>query len=239
MKKVMVFFALICFLYIPNAHASLFQNGDFENGYEGWSGELTDNSSTPHVVDPGTSSLYQVVSPNNQSEQGLNSTYWINDLFQDFTMDSLAPGEKMELSFSIKWVPSASAQDGISATLSDSTGADTIDLLSSVTDSELLAGTNVLVDITDFARNYSNQDAEIAFTLMDYDLDTSDRLYVDDITFTKTAVPLPPAVVLLLSGLGIIGISRKRGGSIQIMQLENLPEMQDIRGADILRYFSP
>jgi len=127
-------------------------------------------------------------------------------------MGTLNNGEKMEISFWIKWAPTDSTSDGLSATLSDQNGQYFVNLLSGILNSSLLSGTNVTVDITSFAQNHGGEQVELAFTLYDLDYNTSDLLNVDNITFTKipaTPVPVPSSMLLLFTGLVSLGIGKK------------------------------
>jgi len=207
-KLLILLFGILFVFMVSSAYATSFQNGDFSSGFTGWSGEIIDTNFSTTTVDPDTSSLFSIVSPNNQAQISLDDTYWNNTLYQDFDMDSIESGWKMQISFWIKGTPS----DGLSATLSDQNGQYFVNLLSEISNSALLSGTNVTVDITSFAQNHGGEQVELAFTLYDLDYDTSDLLNVDNITFTKipaTPVPVPSSMLLLFTGLVSLGIGKK------------------------------
>ena len=210
-KSILIFWVLFVFV-ASSASAASFQNGDFSSGFTGWSGEIMDTNFSTTTVDPDTSSYFSIVSPNNQAQISLDDTYWNNTLYQDFDMGTHNNGEKMEISFWIKWTPTNSTSDGLSVTLSDQNSQYFVNLLSEISNSALLSGTNVTVDITSFAQNHGGEQVELAFTLYDFDYNTSDLLNVDNITFTKisaTPVPVPSSMLLLFTGLVSLGIGKK------------------------------
>ena len=211
-KLLILYFGILFVFMVSSVYATSFQNGDFSSGFTGWSGEIVDINFTSTTVDPASSDYFNIVSPNNQAQISLDDTYWNNTLYQDFDMDSIESGWKMQISFWIKWAPTDSTYDGLSATLSDQNGLDAVDLLLEVSNSALLSGTTVTVDITSFAQNHGGEQVELAFTLYDLDYDTSDLLNVDNITFTKipaTPVPVPSSMLLLFTGLVSLGIGKK------------------------------
>ncbi len=215
MIKKSIWIFLVLFIFVASsAFAAPFQNGDFSSGFTGWAGEIIDSSYPPTTVtvEPNTSSYFDIVSPNNQARISLDDTYWNNTLYQDFDMDTIGSGWNMELSFWIKWAPTDSTYDGLSATLYHQNSGDVVDLLLGISTLALVSGTNVTIDITSFAQNHGGEQAELAFTLYDLDYDTRDMLNVDNISFTKTPttpVPEPSMVLLLASGLWGLGFFRK------------------------------
>ncbi len=203
-KLLILYFGILFVFMVSSVYATSFQNGDFSSGFTGWSGEIVDINFTSTTVDPASSDYFNIVSPNNQAQISLDDTYWNNTLYQDFDMDSIESGWKMQISFWIKWAPTDSTYDGLSVTLSDQNGQYFVNLLSGISNSSLLSGTNVTVDITSFAQNHGGEQVELAFTLYDLDYDTSDLLNVDNINLTMlppATVPVPNPLVLLASGL--------------------------------------
>lgn len=197
---------VICNVFGGVAQATPFTNGSFTSDFSGWSGSFVDPFT---LVDLGANpSQFSLVGSSSAAQLRNNDTDWIVTLFQDFNVDSLAnPANKLNLSFSIKWLPTDSGADGISATLGG------IDLLAGATTSQLLNGMNLSVDVTSLAGSF----AEIGFTIMDMDLLTPDFLQVDNIAFnqiTSDPAPVPEPGTILLVGVGLAGIvfarSRKK-----------------------------
>jgi len=212
-KLLILYFGILFVFMVSSAYATSFQNGDFSSDFTGWSGEIVDINFTSTTVDPASSDYFNIVSYNNQAQISVDGTYWCNTLYQDFDMDTIGNGWNMKLSFWIKWAPTDSTYDGLSATLSDQNGQYFVNLLSGISNSSLLSGTNVTVDITSFAQDHGGEQAELAFTLYDWDFNTSDLLNVDNIILTKTPatpVPEPSMVLLLASGLCGLGFLRKK-----------------------------
>ena len=209
--------------------AAAFQNGDFESGFAGWSGQLDDGTNPVVTVDPDTNSHFSLIDVTGQTFQNTakvqnDETYWITTLFQDFTLDALLPGWTMDITFWLAWTPTDSSGDSISATLTytdpnDQTNTDTLDILTKAYMSnnnlfgDLLNGTWVTVDITTFAQNWGNQDVELAFTINDGDWNAQDSFSVDNISFNQHApapVPEPASILLLGSGLCSLAFARKK-----------------------------
>lgn len=219
LKMGIVFLAVIFLLQVHPVLASPFQNGDFETGdFTGWWGDL---EPTTGVVDPDSNSHFSILpnsgpSNSNVAEVQNDDTDWMATLFQDFTLDSLlGPGWTMDINFWIKWMPTDSTQDSISAELSDTGYTDTVDLLSGVPTPDLLNGTWVTYDITTFAQTWGGKDVELAFTLADYDWSTPDYFQLDEISFNQTPIPEPATVLLLGSGILGLGVKRLRRRMIE------------------------
>jgi len=200
-------YVLFClFTGISIANASPFQNGDFSTGdFTGWMGQL-DNGISVQTVDPDTSSYFTIVDHDNKAEISLDDTYWQNTLYQNFQLDSLPPGWTMDMNFWIKWSPTSNMDDGISVTLSDLTGDNQVDLIADISNSALLNGISVTKDITPFAQTFGGQNVGLAFSIGDYDLNSSDTLKIDDIAFNKNPAPVPVPGTLLLLGSGLAGL---------------------------------
>ena len=194
-------FCLVFGLTVVNvAKAAPFTNGDFETGFTGWGGDLV----VTGMVAPGTDSHFNIVnSPQNVAKIENDDNDWIATLYQDFDMEALAaPGNTLDLSFWIQWIPTDSTMDGLDATIDN--GTDTIDLLASISDSDLLSGTTVTSDVTDFA----GQSVELAFSLWDADWLTPDSLKIDDVTFAQSgAAPVPEPTTLFLVATGLVGLA--------------------------------
>ncbi len=217
------FSILVLFLFLSfnvcSVFASSFQNGDFETGdFTGWSGDLISSG----LVDPDTDSHFNLIHTPDPSRPWVaivenDDTDWMASLLQDFTLDTLnGPGWTMDISFEIWWEPTDASSDTLSVTLSDIGYTDTVDLLSGVSTTDLINGIQVTRDITAFAQNWGGQDVELLFTVSDGDLGTPDSFSVDNISFNQHApspVPLPPAILLLGTGLCGLALSgRKRRG---------------------------
>ncbi len=208
MKKPVLFGSLLLLFSSAAIKAAPFQNGDFSSGnFTGWQGDLFDAG----IVNPDTDIHYSVVGANKVAQIQNDDVDWIASLFQDFTMEALAPGETMDISFWIQWSPTDSGQDQVSATLSDTGVTDTVDLLAGVSDSALTDGTTVTLDITPFANNWGGADVELMFAIEDADFVAQDQLQIDDIRFTRhEAVPTPATLTLLLLGLGGLTMRGRR-----------------------------
>ena len=201
-----------------NSLAAPFTNGDFETGnFSSWTGYV-DNYVTPATVDPSASNYFNLAHTNNPTfswiaQISLDDMYFNNTLYQDFTMDTLAPGETMDITYWISWDPSASDVDGASVVLEDGGGQTALDLLAGVSTNDLLQGVWVTQDITSFAQTYGGQDVSLNFSLFDNDFVTDDTLSLDNISFTRHApnpVPEPASVALFATGLaGLVGVGRK------------------------------
>ncbi|WP_318557045.1 PEP-CTERM sorting domain-containing protein [Geobacter anodireducens] len=179
-------------------------NGSFDSGFSGWSGSFVDPFT---VVDPeAMSPQFSLVGPNSAAQLQNNDNDWIVTLFQGITVDSLTnPANTLNLSFSIKWQPTDSGLDSVSATIGG------IDLLAGTTASQLFNGVDLSVDVTSLAGSV----AELGFTIMDGDWATPDFLLVNNIAFNQVApdstpVPEPGTFVLLAAGLAGVVFVRNR-----------------------------
>ncbi len=208
----------VAFLFALNsdmAVAASFQNGNFDTGdFSGWSGEISDRT-TFQNVDPNQSTYFNLIhtpDPNFLwiAEISLDDTYWLNTLYQNFTLDNLPPANRMTLTFWVNWLPTDSNQDYVSITLEDANGNRSIDLLDGVQNSDLLNGTWITQDITDFAASYGGQDVELAFSISDMDFKVGDTLAIDNISIETNPVPLPSSLLFLAPALGMIGLFKKR-----------------------------
>ncbi len=201
MKKPVLIGSLLLLFSSAAIEAAPFQNGDFSSvNFTGWHGDLIYTG----LVNPDGDGHYSVVGPDKMAQIQNDEADWIASLFfQDFTMETLAPGETLDITFWIQWSPTNSDQDQISAILSDTGVTDTVDLLAGVTNSALTDVTTVTLVITPFANNWGGADVELMFTIKDADYGTPDTLQIDDIGFARhAAVPAPATLLLFLAGLG-------------------------------------
>lgn len=208
MKKITPLLGLALFLLVSRAGAAPFQNGNFETGdFTSWGGDLVSSG----TVDPDTDSHFSLfINPDPAFKQVAlvtnDDTDWLATLYQDFTLDSLGPTETMDVSFWIHWEPTDSAQDSISAELSDVGYSETKDLLANISDSDLLQGTWVTIDITTFAQTWGGQEVELAFTVADGDWVAQDAFEVDNISFNRHPISVPEPQILMLLGAGLFGL---------------------------------
>jgi len=208
-KTFLIIFCMSLVLISYNvAFAVPFTNGDFSNGFTGWTAEV-DNSTTSKTVNPVIDTNFDIVGTTQEAQISDNDTYWMDGLYQDFDAPSLiSSGYKLNINFWIKWVPTNNTLDGLSVTLDPQSGLFAgQDLLAGVSTSDLLSGTTVTQDVTSWA----GTPVELSFFLWDWD--SPDYLYIDNITFTQippSNVPEPTTLMLLSSGLLALFYKRKR-----------------------------
>jgi len=223
MKKTFIFLACLMFLgfYQNLSFAAPFQNGTFDTNFNGWLGELhaadlngdiiahydLDPNAPSFTLDAegdGTPENYQnnyFSIDNHQAKLTNDETFFDVVLYQDFDMETLSPGWTMDISFWIKWTPTNSDQDSLSAILTDNNNSSNqLALLASISTNDLTDGVNVVVDVTSFA----GKNVDLAFSLLDYDFDTRDKLLIDNITFNKHSASVPEPATMFLVGIGFL-----------------------------------
>jgi hypothetical protein len=209
-------FVLLAFILTFNissgqalAAPSDLKNGNFTNGFSGWSGQLFSSG----TVDPGSDSHFSLTTPGAQIQNDDNDFMVI--LYQDFQIAPLSSiDSRIYLNFWLQWSPSADEQIGnLGATIS-SYNPDTqqigesFNLLQNTSMSDLLAGTQVSFELTSLA----NRQVELGFSLVDMDFLTPDFLTVANISVIEepsNPVPVPAAWLLLISGMAGLGVFRR------------------------------
>jgi hypothetical protein len=206
-----VFLMLSCIHSTPAlADLTGFLNGNFNDGFSGWSANLIFSGN----VDPASDSHFNLTAQGAQI--GNDDFEFIATLYQDFQMSSLtSSNNKIFLNFWLQWSPIDSGQTPeIVATLSDydpvsHQNSSGLDLLQNLTMSDLLGGTQVSLDVTSFA----DKSVRISFGASDNDFIVPDYLTVGNISFSEQGdnpVPIPSSVLLLISGLaGFVVLRRK------------------------------
>lgn len=203
----------VSFLLPVAARADLapFVNGDFSGGFTGWSGLLLPLSGS---VNPSTDSHFSLAVGQGAQIANDDSDYMVL-LFQDFQVASLSPGyDGMKVGFDLQWVSTGGdSLSSVSAILYQC-DPDTLqlsspmDLLAGIPMSALLTGVHIEQDVT----AYAGKGVELCFSIADEDFLTPDYLRVGNISFAQqsSAVPIDSSVIMLLSGLGFVGIMRRK-----------------------------
>lgn len=183
------------------AFAANLSNGDFSAGFSGWQGETTDLADNTNFINPlpgDYSGNYEASSGaailTTTSNASPPNDIWSIALFQEFTVQALTPqANPLELSLDLSWDLS-NASDFFQATLEDKSGnLGLLDLTSAK-----------VFDITAWA----GHTVEILFLVEDAD-DISDTLTIDNILISTSPIPIPPAVLLLTTGLAFLGFRKK------------------------------
>ena len=195
------------------SHASAgLMNADFSSGFDFWSGEIAtfDFGAPPGSEDSGigpAGTPLNTAQPDNYllpgpgaakistSSSGLVDTYFVS-LFQDFTVDPIAPGSTLELSLVVTAVLTDSLNGAVQ--LIDNGG-----LLPTI---DLTGGGSF--DITDWV----GASAQLALFVSDDDFTlpaVADMITIGDIVFTETAAVPEPGALLLFS-LGFAGLLCRR-----------------------------
>ncbi len=196
-----------------SAHADLapFQNGDFLGGFTGWAGLLFPLSGS---VNPSSDSHFSLAA--GQGAQIANDDFdYMVFLSQDFQMASLSPGyDGMKVGFDLQWVPTGGdSLSSVSAILyqcdPDTLQLSTpMDLLAGIPMPALLSGVHIEQDVT----AYAGKGVELCFSIADEDFLTPDFLRVGNVSLVQqsSAVPIDSSIIMLLSGLGFVGIMRRK-----------------------------
>jgi hypothetical protein len=205
---------LICTFFLTSSPASAdlagFQNGNFSNGFTGWSGQLFSTGS----VDPGADSHFVLTAQGAQLCNDDNDLMVI--LYQDFQVGPLNSGNnKLFLNFWLQWSPTVDEQVlNISVLLSEYDPLtnqiyNPLDILKDNLSLNFLMGANVSFDVTSMV----NKSARLAFTLSDSDFITPDYLTVGNISFSEQStnpVPISSGLLLTISGLAGLVVFRRK-----------------------------
>ena len=189
------------------AVAGPLQNGDFSSGFDGWTGEVTDDSFVDTQLTPTemtASSLYQ--RPGGGAVDLFDDdTFFHTSIFQAFDLPSIDAGDTLFLSFGYDWALTDDVDffDFVQATL-DTGGASPIDLFAGIDTAAPSA--NGIIDFD--AASLAGQSVTILFAVDDADFQ-ADRLTIDNIIVThqSAAAPTPGTPMLLI--LGLLAIVRQ------------------------------
>ncbi|WP_031434942.1 PEP-CTERM sorting domain-containing protein [Methylomarinum vadi] len=172
------------------------QNGNFSDGFNGWQGQVYDDTNGYVTVNPASNTNnYGEISDGAQ----LTTSYfedgiWSVALYQDFSFQSVAVGNTLELSLGLT-ISTDNLADIAFAQLEDPTGTLlTLDLLDGGT-----------FDVTAWA----GQSASISFGIQDNAGAVPDFLQVHNIVITEKAAAVPEPPILVLIGTGLIALRRK------------------------------
>ena len=171
-------------------------NGDFSDGFNGWMGQVTNLSDVTTNLNPPPgpftgnfdASTHKAVLRSTTLENGI----WAVFLFQQFVLDTPAPGKRLQLTYELSFLLSnENAGDTAFAQLTHGPGLSrTINLL----------GMSRL-DVTDLR----GQTVELLFGLEDFD-DLRDEMMLDNVAITAESAPMPePGTAGLLAlGAGLL-----------------------------------
>ncbi len=182
------------------AWAGPFVNGAFAN-FDGWTGAvLATATGASSTVDPPTGPQFTLIG-GGFAKLANDDSYDQVSLFQSFDLDPSA----QTLSFDYQWALTAGdpqPSDFVQALLWLANFSDHIDLFPQPpfdTSAPTGAGT-----ATTGIGAFAGQSVLLEFLLQDGDVVAQDWFAIGNIAITGAAVPLPPTLMLLLPGLGLL-----------------------------------
>jgi len=185
--------------------AAPLSNADFSQGFTAWQGVIDDG--VPATVAPADHGGNFALSATPGFATLTNdATYYGVTLFQPFDL-SAAGAAGISLSFDFSWSKTSGLLDGVSASLLDDVGNPLLDLFPAGLDTTL--PTNSGSTTADLSA-YAAQSVMLAFQLSDGDFNEQDRFTVGSITLDTGDVPLAPTGALLLAGLTLLPLVRRR-----------------------------
>lgn len=184
-------------------------NGDFSNGFSGWTGSIIQDDNglpAPLPVDPSQD-------PDHFTLPGSGAKLINDDIFYRIVLSQVfdvAPDTRYALNFKYTWNPTAAAADTFQASLSFWDGNEfglPLDLFAS---SPPVA--NVDPPFSGIFTGPTTGRARLDFVLTDNDFVTPDTLGIENVTITNAPVPEPGTVLLLGAGILALlpGLCRKR-----------------------------
>jgi len=181
------------------AWAGPFVNGAFAN-FEGWTGAVRDNvTSNRSLVDPPTGPQFTLMN-GGFAKLANDPVNFEVSLFQSFDLDPSA----QTLSFDYQWALTAAdpPADFVQAVLWLAGFTNYIDLFPQPPfDTSAPTGKGTA---SAAIGAFAGQSVVLEFLLEDGDFDEADWFAIGNVAIAAAAVPLPPTLVLLLPGLGLL-----------------------------------